>query len=356
MCIKGERVKMSYTYVIGENSVTLFNFTNGNKVTIFEDDSRYSKFVELVKAGDYTTAENLDVKAVVQKFGMASTSGNFGVVINDGVGLVQFAAQEYPLSDAITKRILKMSAEGFDAKPLVNFLENLYNNPSKTAVDELFLFLDSTELPITQDGYFIAYKIVREDYRDIYSGKFSHHIGATVSMPRFEVDDKRSNTCSSGLHFCSKDYLAHYGSQNKDTDRCVLVKINPKDVVSIPSDYNNAKGRTCSYTVIGEMQEKDWREILAERDYNSSSVVDDDGFDYDDYEEDDVYEWSAEEEDCEEVTSSTKLKYFEFDVPTRRWKEKRFGEIATRNEVCLGEDLTLEQVIRYEELALKGGV
>ena len=33
----------------------------------------------------------------------------------------------------------------------------------------------------------------------------------------------------------------------------MIVKISPADVVSIPSDYNNAKGRACKYEVIGEI-------------------------------------------------------------------------------------------------------
>lgn len=32
-----------------------------------------------------------------------------------------------------------------------------------------------------------------------------------------------------------------------------MVKINPRDVVAIPSDYNNAKGRTCKYHVVKEL-------------------------------------------------------------------------------------------------------
>jgi hypothetical protein len=32
----------------------------------------------------------------------------------------------------------------------------------------------------------------------------------------------------------------------------MILKINPADVVSIPSDYNNTKGRTCRYEVVGE--------------------------------------------------------------------------------------------------------
>ena len=55
-------------------------------------------------------------------------------------------------------------------------------------------------------------------------------------------------TCSYGLHFCSEGYLRHFGG-----DRVVILKINPRDVVSIPTDYNNTKGRCCRYEVIGEV-------------------------------------------------------------------------------------------------------
>jgi hypothetical protein len=68
-------------------------------------------------------------------------------------------------------------------------------------------------------------------------------------MERFDVDDNKDNTCSTGLHFCSQSYLSCFGGE-----RTVIVKINPADVVSIPSDYNDAKGRACRYEVIGELE------------------------------------------------------------------------------------------------------
>ena len=69
-------------------------------------------------------------------------------------------------------------------------------------------------------------------------------------MERYDVDDNRDNTCSTGLHFCSKDYLNSFGGA-----RTVIVKINPRDVVSIPSDYNQTKGRACRYEVVGEIDQ-----------------------------------------------------------------------------------------------------
>lgn len=44
--------------------------------------------------------------------------------------------------------------------------------------------------------------------------------------------------------------LNHYGSSSGT--KIVKVKVHPKDVVSIPVDYNNAKMRTCGYEVIEE--------------------------------------------------------------------------------------------------------
>ncbi len=170
---------------------------------------------------------------------------NHGVVTLDGE----------TLHNVITERLLEQHLEGFDVSPMCAFLTNLHDNPSKQAVDELYLFMEKTDLPITEDGHLLAYKWVREDYTDIYSGEFDNSIGAVVKMARNKVDDRRDVTCSSGLHFCSQGYLPSYGGYGNC--RVVLVKVNPRDVVSIPTDYNNAKARACEYVIVGEIDAED---------------------------------------------------------------------------------------------------
>jgi len=103
-------------------------------------------------------------------------------------------------------------------------------------------------MPITPDGHFLAYKKVRANYKDVHSGTMDNSVGQIVEMERHEVDDNKDVTCSTGLHFCGMSYLSCFGG-----DRTVIVKINPADVVAIPSDYNDAKGRACRYEVIGEL-------------------------------------------------------------------------------------------------------
>jgi len=94
----------------------------------------------------------------------------------------------------------------------------------------------------------LAYKKVRDNFMDVHSGTMLNAPGCIVEMERNKVDDDKNNTCSTGLHFCAESYLRSFGGE-----RTVIVKINPADVVSIPSDYNDAKGRACRYEVIGEL-------------------------------------------------------------------------------------------------------
>ena len=164
------------------------------------------------------------------------------------------------IHNTLTERIIDMARQGFDIGYMVKFLENLMKNPSYRAVNELYGFLESGSIPITENGTFLAYKKIRNNWTDIHSGTFDNSIGAVCEMPRNMVDEDSSRTCSAGLHVCSYDYLAHFSRDNND--RVVICEINPADVVSIPADYNNTKMRVCKYTVIGEVEDYKESEIL----------------------------------------------------------------------------------------------
>jgi hypothetical protein len=174
-------------------------------------------------------------------------------VLNYGAGNVSIQGETLywkgqVLNTGLATRMIAMLQEGFPIEPMVAFMENLYANPSKRAVTELYGFLEKNQLPITPDGHFLAYKKVRHNFLDVHSGTMDNSPGTVVEMERNQVDDNKDQTCSTGLHFCGMSYLSCFGG-----DRTVIVKINPADVVSIPSDYNEAKGRACRYEVIGEL-------------------------------------------------------------------------------------------------------
>jgi len=224
--------------IVGKSFITLM--VDGTTHTVTEQHPNYAAIREAVKTKQLDGIESLiNISSKVAAFGDGKVTVDNGRVLYEGE----------ELHGAVVDRILDMIREGFDADPMLAFLENLMKNPSKRAVDELYLWLEKTSLPITEDGYFLAYKKVRDDYKDYYTGTMDNSVGQVLEMPRNKVDDNRDQTCSYGLHFCSLSYLpSYYGGQGK----VMIVKVNPADVVSIPSDYNNAKGRACRYEVIGE--------------------------------------------------------------------------------------------------------
>lgn len=226
-----------FPYLIqGSNIVVVIN---NQPHTISKTHVTYQKALDAIKASDWVTVQDIiEPKKVVLNYGQ----GNIEI---KGETLFWRGRE---MHNSLTTRMIGMLQEGFPIEPLVLFMENLMSNPSKRAVDELYGFLEKNNLPITPDGNFLAYKKVRNDYMDVHSGTYDNSVGKVCEMERNHVDDDKDRTCSTGLHFCSQEYLNHFGGQ-----RTMIVKVNPRDVVSIPSDYNDSKGRACRYEVVGEL-------------------------------------------------------------------------------------------------------
>lgn len=228
---------MSYPFLIQGNNIVVV--IDNKPHTISKTHITYQKVLDAIKAQDWASLPDIiEPKKVVLNYGQGNVSIQGETLFWKGK----------ELNTGLSVRMIQMLQEGFPIEPMVNFMENLYQNPSKRAVTELYGFLEKCNLPITPDGHFLAYKKVRANYFDVHSGTMDNSVGNVVEMERHDVDDNKDNTCSSGLHFCSQSYLTSFGGE-----RTVIVKINPRDVVSIPSDYNDAKGRACRYEVISEL-------------------------------------------------------------------------------------------------------
>lgn len=216
---------------------------NGRTYEVGPDHPNYNAVLEAISVGDTKSLPTLaDISDVIREYSRGLvTIDNGDVYINGDV-----------IHNVICDHLVDMLKANEDIDPLVLFLENLMDNPSKAAIDEMYLFMDANDLPITPDGYFLAYKYVGNDYKDCHTRTFDNSVGATVEMDRGNCDDDRTRTCSTGLHFCGLSYLSNASNQH-----IMILKINPRDVVSIPEDYNNAKGRCCRYEVVGEHTTQD---------------------------------------------------------------------------------------------------
>lgn len=226
-------------YILGSDSLTAF--VQGKPYTVNRSAEIFKAAMDAVRndsEDDFLRV--VTVKATIAK----ALSASKDVVIQGN----QVLCNGREITGILGKRVFDMLDNKLDVTPLLNFISNLMKNPSKRAVDETFGFVDACSLPITEDGCILAYKRIKADYKDCHSGTMDNSVGKIVSMERNLVDEDKSRTCSQGLHFCSYDYLKHFHGE-----RIVVLKINPADVVAIPEDYQNSKGRCCSYEVIDEI-------------------------------------------------------------------------------------------------------
>ena len=155
------------------------------------------------------------------------------------------------IQSVVAERIINFLADGVDCLPIFKFITRLQLNPSKRAVDELYTFLEHKHLPLTETGTFLAYKAVRNDFTDKHTGRFFNGVGEVLEMPRNKVDDNKEVGCSYGFHAGTLEYASNFAGGN---DRLVLVEIDPADVVSIPTDCEFQKLRTCRYKVVAEYE------------------------------------------------------------------------------------------------------
>ena len=276
--------------IITDSTITLIAET-GPSVIGKSHPNFYKIKKALLAKNFFEVEEMLDVKNGYKEF-------SNGLIAVDGDNLIYNGTI---IHNVLTQRIVEMIHNGDEATPMLNFLVNLMDNPSEGSIDQLYTFLEHENLPITEDGCFLAYKAINRNYTDKYTGTISNKVGEKVKMPYEQVTADPTKHCSSGLHCGSIDYVRSYGSFKTDEngehvgDRLVTVKVNPSAVVSVPEDSDRQKVRVYRYVVHEEIENP--YDLVPK--YEAPVYYDDEGnvYDDEDYDEDyDDYEsWDDDE-------------------------------------------------------------
>ena len=219
-------------------------FFQGKSHTIYATDAKFESAVEEYKNQNWDALHNILNPAQVFLNLYAKYEQ---IEVKDGNVYVSGE----PISNLVASRILDFLAEGVDCVPIFKFITKLNLNPSSRAVNELYTFLEHKFLPVTDNGNFLAYKALRSDFTDVHSGKFDNNVGNVLEMPRNKVDDNKEAGCSYGFHAGTLEYARGFRPCN---GKLVVVEINPADVVSIPTDCECQKLRTCKYMVHSEYE------------------------------------------------------------------------------------------------------
>ena len=243
-----------------------FTTPDGKVRNIAKSHARYKEICDKINeikafsnASDEVAMDNAieELVDLVEVSRMIATGSNGRIEVKNGV--VYYLGEA--IDNTVTKRIISGLIDGHDMSAYMRFLDSLMDNPSKTAVTELYGHLETHSMGIMEDGRILAYKKVRDDYTDIFTGTINNSIGEKPKMRRNLVDDNRLKACSTGYHFCSLAYIPYFGVASGN--HIMIVAVWPRDVVSVPADHGCAKVRCCEYEVIGEYTGDDLKDILS---------------------------------------------------------------------------------------------
>ena len=267
--------------VVIENTAHQFDHTH----------AEYDGLVECVKVGDSEAfLQLIDTGTVIENW----SEGNFR--FEDGL----LFYEDEQVARQPTGRIINMIKNGWDHGPMLAYLDRLYQNVSHRAVTESYDWCSHKGLPITPDGYLVGYKgvavyrgenttdkmgrpLTDGDLVDRWTGNsFRNNVADECSMNRRGVSDNCEQGCAAGLHVGTFDYASDWAG---DGGKVILVKFDPADIVSVPSDTQFKKMRVSKYTVIGIA-----RDIIEEEVYEYEDeydeMYDDDGNLISDYHDD----------------------------------------------------------------------
>ena len=266
---------MYLPHTINEKTITLI--VQNKPVPISASSPNFARIKALLISGRHDEVlPLLDTRKQIEKMG----NGDLTITGND----VLFRGHSIP--NYQKQKLLSMFRDGHKTiDPYKRMIERLEGNISFRAKEEFPRFADSQEFPITEDGYILAWRGLREDYYSVSGntstrvlkgkvdkgGHIYNGVGEEIEVERSDVDDNCNRTCSYGLHVGAFSYARSWSR-----GKVVLVKFDPKDVVSVPTDCNGQKCRVCHYWVVGEYtQETPIKESVVNKECKPAEIVKD---------------------------------------------------------------------------------
>lgn len=307
------------------DEVNLTAFIDGEMYSCTNAHPNYERIRAMCESGDTSVVGLFDVSQTAQeRFRRLSER------VSISNGKIYFDGEE--VDNALTQQVVRFINDGVeDFEPLILFFEKVQTNPNPHSREQLYRWLADRDFTINHDGNILAYKGVNKigdgesaEYKsisrgraivngEVHNGAIPNPIGAVVEMPRSDVQHDPMVGCHTGLHAGTWNYASGFAQ-----GAVLTVEINPRDVVSVPTDCEDQKMRVCRYTVVEVVEQQ-----IATALHGAVDTADLD--DYDEYH--DPYADSGVEDDeddeVEDVNPYTQVSWLtsthEPDDPDAPW-------------------------------------
>lgn len=241
----GNKEIYTYDYTVTKNQITIF--CNEDSRSVLKGYPKFNQIKQTLIDNDFSDSSLEEAYSILNlpKFVEKFSEGN--ITVDHENGKVFYGTFE--IKNSLSKHMIKKLDDGQDIMSFVKFADKLMSNPKEDIVEELYGFMEHNGIEIAEDGDIIAYKGVRPNYKDWWTGTIFNRVGDKPVMPRSEVEHNPKKGCGAGLHSGSLSYAKGWARNG----HVMIIKINPANVCSVPWDTDSQKMRTCGYEVIGEV-------------------------------------------------------------------------------------------------------
>lgn len=243
----------------GESLILIYD--DGDPVTVPGTHPRFQEILELLRSGE---AEDEKVKELVN---IMHAAGKKLSAITDRISVAPYGV--FFDGDILRSELAEIIGDmldegrGDDLAAVAKFLENAAANQSMSAIDDMYRWITNRDMVLTSEGTFLAYKGVMSQNGNIvsitrgtalvdgeeFTGNIPNPVGAVITMPRSAVTADSAVGCGPGLHAGTYSYARGFSR-----GPMLLVEINPRDVVSVPSDCSFQKLRVSRYKVLEHIE------------------------------------------------------------------------------------------------------
>lgn len=259
-----------YSIVHDEDGGRTLTILAGSTIVVADGD--HPNFDDLIAAAREAASPSDVLELADLSMAVAKKFDHLSERVSVGSGRLFFDGDE--VDDSIARHILRCLDDPTvgDWRPLVAFLENVAANPTAHSREQLYDWLRVRDgITVTADGRLVAYKGVEATEDGAYlslnrgtatvngeqqSGRIAQRDGDVVEMPRSAVAHDPANACSTGLHVGTYGY-----AENWARGALLRVLVDPRDVVSVPTDAGGEKVRVSRYRILGIIDAPDTRPV-----------------------------------------------------------------------------------------------
>lgn len=268
---------MQYSLVGSEDGSNITVFVKGKAPLVAHSSHpNFDRIVEGARAADESVIDLFDVaNAAATKFDKLSER------VSVANGRLYLDGEEF--HNALSEQVVAFVKAGVeDWKPLVAFYENVLANENDHSREQLYGWLSAEDFTITSDGLIVGYKSVNKTDDgnflsinsgtatvdgEVQNGRIRQAVGSVVEMPRGDVQHDPAVGCHVGLHVGTWGYASGFSG-----DTVLEVHVNPRDVVSVPTDCGESKMRVCRYKVVGVVLEKKYDVPLKDYEWDEEDL------------------------------------------------------------------------------------